>query len=223
MSGPTPEDPSADRAAVPTSGAGAAPSAGLLLIALGALLVPLGLAAALPHLPAAVRPYLPRTPLPLLEIEFALAFALLALPVFKSPPAAEVSPALTGLVRGAFLGLLVLPFVLAGRADAPMTLPAILAGGLLVAVTGAGAAAAAAAFGARGLAAAAAAVVLPGVLGFLAEAVGLPLGWLGLVCPFIAAGAAAAGGAAWTLGMFPGLGLLAAVLIPSRAGGKPGE
>jgi hypothetical protein len=202
------------------TGAHAAPGPALLLAALAALLLPLLAAALMPQLPATLRGYLPLLPLPLLEIEFALAFAILVLPAFRAPSPEESSPAVTGLVRGLFLGLAALPFALAARIVWPAPAGAVLAGCVLVAALGAGAAASAAAFGVKGLMAAVAAATLPGLVGFFGEAADLPLGWLGSLCPFLAADAAARGGAAWTLGLLPGIALLAAsqVLRPGASG-----
>ncbi len=198
-----------------------APGPGLLLLALLVLVLPILLAFVLPHLPAAVGGYIPALPLPLLEIEAALVFALFALPAFRTPGAEEAGPALTGLVRGVVVAVLAVPFVFAARAVAPASVGAVLAGCALVAATGAGSAAAAAAFGARGIAAALSAAALPGLLGFFGAELDLPLGWLGALCPFTAAGTAVHGGASWTLGLLPGIALLAASAVlrskPSRS------
>ena len=202
------------------SGAHAAPGPALLLAALLALALPLALAALMPQLPALVRSYLPLLPLPLLEVECALAFALLGLPVFNAPPPGKSSPALTGLVRGGFLGLVALPFVLVARVAWPVPVGPLLAGCLLVAALGAGAAAATAAFGAKGLAGAVAAAVLPGLAGFFGEAVAMPLGWLQNLCPFLAVETAARGEAAWTLGLLPGMALLVAGWVLRGGGGR---
>jgi len=204
-------------------GAHAAPGPALLLVVLVALALPLALAALMPQLPAVARNYLPLLPLPLLEIEWALACGLLVLPVFRAPSPEQSSPAVTGLVRGLFLGLVALPLALVARIAWPAPAGAVLAGCVLVALLGAGAAAATAAFGVKGLVGAVAAAVLPGLVGFFGQAVDLPLGWLESLCPFLAAETAAQGGAAWTLGLLPGMALLATsqILRPKTARASP--
>lgn len=186
-----------------------APGMRLVVSLVLVLLIPPILAALMPSLPAALRAYLPQLPLPLLEVELALVFAVFALPVFNSPSAAETNPFVTGLARGCFLGLVALPFVMTMSLVWPVSTGAVLAGCALVAVAGAGAASAAAAFGNAGLAAGIAAFVLPGLFGFFGAELELPLGWLQSLCPFVAAETAARGGAGWTLGLLPGVILLA--------------
>jgi len=172
-------------------GASPAPGPGLLAAAAGALLLPIVLAAAGPLLPGPVSSYL-------------------------SPGPESVSPALTGLARGLFLGVVALPLVMAARVVWPVGLGALLAGCLLIAASGAGAAAAAAAFRARGLAAAVVATALPGLLGFLAADVCPPLVSLARLSPFLAAPAALEGAGGWGLGLVPGIALLAAGLLAGR-------
>lgn len=198
-----------------------APGAALLAAACGALLLPLALAAAWPLLPPVLGAYLPLLELPVLTAECALAFAVLALPLFPAPrPDGDgTHPALTGLVRGAALGVLAAPFVLAGGLVFPLPPAGALAACLTVAVTGAGAAAAAAGFGSRGLAAALAAAALPGALAFFGRDLGLPLGFLARLSPWHAAAAAARGAAGWLPGLLPGLALLAATFAPRRRDG----
>ena len=158
--------------------AAAVPGPGLLCAAAAALLSPLLLAALFPLLPPLARSYALKLPLPALEIQCALAFALFLLPLFRAPAPGEANPVLVGLVRGAFLGAVALPFVLAARIVWPVPVGRILAGCLLVAGAGAGAAGATAAFRARGMATAVALAGLPPLLGFLARDVYPRLAWL---------------------------------------------
>ena len=189
------------------------PGPALLLAALAVLLAPLLLAALLPSLPKVTQDYLAALPLPLVEMECAALFALFILPLFKSPPPEKSSPAVVGLLRGAFLGVALLPLAVIARVAWPVPAAAVLGGCFLVAVLGAGAAAAGAAFGAKGLAAAILAAGLPGLAGFFGDAAGLPLGWLGALSPFAAIEALGSGGSAWLLGLLPGMGLLLAGLL----------
>ena len=195
-----------------------APGPALLAAAAAVLLAPIVLAALYPLLPALLRSYLIRLPLPVLEVEFALAFALFGLPLFNAPDADGRSPVLTGLARGLFLGAVALPFLLAARIAWPVPAGAVLAGCLLVAALGAGSVAAAARFGTGGLVLAIALAALPGLFGYLAVDVCAPLVRLGRLSPFVAAEMAARGEAAWGLGLLPGVALLAAVLASPRGG-----
>lgn len=197
---------------------GAAPGPGLLAAAGGALLLPLLLAALYPLLPEVLRIYLPVLRLPLLVVESALVFGLFLMPLFKCPGPQEAAPVLTGLARGLLLGLAALPFALAARIVAPVPIWGVLAGCLLVAVTGAGAAAGGAAFRTRGLAAAIVLTVPPALLGFLAADVCPRLAWLASISPFVAAGAALGGGGGWPLGLLPGIVLMGAGLASGRRG-----
>lgn len=190
-------------------GPSAAPGPGLLAASVAALFLPMLLAALFPHMPDPAREYLLKLSLPLLVIECALLFALLGLPLFPAPAPGRVNPGLVGLVRGAFLGLVAVPFVLVARVVSPAPLGAALVGCLLVGVTGAGAGAAAAAFRARGLTAAAVLAVLPGLLGFLAMDVFPPLARMIGLSPFYAAHLALASAGGWWAGFLPGAALLA--------------
>jgi len=206
--------------ASPSASVSSAPGAALVLAALAVLILPVLLAAAATHLPAALRAYLPLAPLPLLELEAALVFAIFALPAFAAPAPEDSSPVLTGLARGLFLAVLAVPFALAARVVSPVSTGAVLAGCALTAAAGAGSVAAAAAFGARGLALGIAAAVLPGLAGFFGQALELPLGWLAGFCPFVAAETAVRGGAAWTLGLLPGIALLVVSQVLRRRQGR---
>ncbi|GEM_PF-3527166 len=185
-----------------------APGPALVLAATAFLMLPLGLAAALPALPAWLGGYLPAMPLPLLVVETALVFACFALPAFAAPGGGLASPALTGLARGLCLAALALPFCLAARIASPVPAGVILAGCALTASAGAGCAAAAAALGVRGLAVGVAVMTLPGLVGFFGTELELPLGWFSGLCPFASAWSALHGGASWTPGLLPGIALL---------------
>ncbi len=199
----------------------AAPGPGLLAASVGALLLPVLLAALFASLPGIARIYVLKLPLPLLAVECALLFGVLVLPLFAAPPADRVNPGLTGLLRGGLLALTALPFVLVARVVAPVPLGAVLTCCLLVGVTGAGAGATAAAFRSRGLAAAITLMSLPALLGFLATDVYPRLEWLTGLSPFYAAHSAMTGSGGWWPGFLPGLALLA-VGFAVRGRGSPG-
>jgi hypothetical protein len=176
------------------------------------LLAALLAAAGLGLLPGWCADLLRRAGLPVLVGQAALGFSVFGLALFPSPGAERRNPGLTGLGRGAFLGAMALPFVLAARMVSPLPVTAAAGLALLIAVTAAGSAAAGAAYRSRGAAAAAAAVCLPGLLGFLAGDVFPRAAWLSEVSPFVAAAGLPAAGSGWWAGTIPGLGLLAAAL-----------
>ena len=121
----------------------AAPRARLLACFAIFLLVPFLAAAVFPALAPVCRDYFSLLPLPELVAETALVFSLFILPLFAVPRRTAVNPGVSGVVRGAALACLSVPFLVAARPVWPVDVTVILTCAVLVGATAAGTAAAA--------------------------------------------------------------------------------